>query len=259
VWLQRMTASLAAADDASEISVAATESDPPGDLAGARRTVWLLEDGGLRRLAAVPEAHVSVGADDDPPPWAKEALESAAQVYAAEKAAARARWPELGDQAPSAVAVLPLALEDRVFGVFELELDQGGEVSADDRALLAAVAEQISQALDRARLHALESRSHERQALLADAAVLSAGALDPVEILRRLTLVAVPRLGDWCAALMSLGQARAGGGDAGRAGAGRRRGGRRRRPGGARGRPAPLAGVDHRPHRPGPVAAVPRA
>ena len=71
--------------------------------------------------------------------------------------------------------------------------------------LLCTIGRQCGVALERARLFAAERAARERSAFLAEATSLLGSSLDPVETLRHLTDVLVPRLGDWAVVYLKTG------------------------------------------------------
>lgn len=106
----------------------------------------------------------------------------------------RARWPAspVGRVVEGCVAALPLRGEARVLGVLVLGFARGRELTQEDREFLRAVATQIGQALDRARLDESEraARAEAEQAVAARDAFLSMAAHDlrtPLTTLRLLT------------------------------------------------------------------------
>jgi signal transduction histidine kinase/GAF domain-containing protein len=99
----------------------------------------------------------------------------------------------------SSLAVLPLAVEGRVFGGMALSFADEVEFDTERREMKVALARQASQALARSRLYAQEQSRRERMTFLAEASDLLSSSLDYQRTLRRLTHLAVPGLADWCA------------------------------------------------------------
>jgi signal transduction histidine kinase/GAF domain-containing protein len=110
-------------------------------------------------------------------------------------------FPELAEQGRdgSSIAVLPLAVEGRVFGAMALSFADEVEFDLERREMKIALARQASQALARSRLYAKEQALRERMTFLAQASELLSSSLDYNLTLRQLTHLAVPGLADWCA------------------------------------------------------------
>lgn len=94
-----------------------------------------------------------------------EAVRRGAPIYVHDLGEAEARYPELAAfraQVPDvAWATLPLISEGRKQGALSLGFTTPQEFSAEDRALLTAMAQQCAQALERARLYAAERQLRE--------------------------------------------------------------------------------------------------
>lgn len=105
-----------------------------------------------------------------------------------------------------ATVALPLIVEERAIGALGISFPGPREFSEHDRAFLKTLAQQCSQALERARLYEAEQESRsaseaaQRQlAFLAEASRILATSLDCETTLTAVTNLAVPRLADWCA------------------------------------------------------------
>ncbi len=110
-------------------------------------------------------------------------------------------FPELSQrgQDGSSIAVLPLAVEGRVFGAMTLSFADEVEFGLERREMKIALARQASQALARSRLYAQEQALRKRMTFLAEASELLSSSLDYNLTLGQLTHLAVPGLADWCA------------------------------------------------------------
>jgi PAS domain S-box-containing protein len=97
------------------------------------------------------------------------------------------------------LAVIPLGVEGDRPGSLALSFRGDRDFSEEERAFLAAVAQQASFTLERARLYEAERQARERLAFLAEATELLSGSLDLDATLRRLAEVATRRIADWCA------------------------------------------------------------
>lgn len=118
------------------------------------------------------------------------------------------RYPALvarGEVVSDALAAIPIVVRGRVLGA--MGLSYGGEraFSAEDRALMVALARQCGQALERARLYESERDAHQqaraaqrRVAFLADASRILAETLDYRETLQQVAHLALSVLADLC-------------------------------------------------------------
>ena len=104
---------------------------------------------------------------------------------------------------PRAVAVVPLELEGRRFGVVGFTWDEPHELADDRRAFIAAIGRLGASAMDRARLFDAEraalqaaATTQSRLDLLAQAGRVLGMSLDYEVTLRRLAGIALPLLGD---------------------------------------------------------------
>jgi PAS domain S-box-containing protein len=98
-----------------------------------------------------------------------------------------------------ALAVVPLAIENRVIGAMALSFGQDMEFGLERREMKVTLARQAAQALDRARLYEAEQSLRRRMSFLAEASELLASSLEYDRTLTRVTQLAVPGLADWCA------------------------------------------------------------
>jgi PAS domain S-box-containing protein len=98
-----------------------------------------------------------------------------------------------------ALAVVPLAIENRVIGAMALSFGQDMEFGLERREMKVTLARQAAQALDRARLYEAEQSLRRRMSFLAESSELLASSLEYDQTLTRLTHLAVPGLADWCA------------------------------------------------------------
>ncbi len=109
-------------------------------------------------------------------------------------------YPEYADY-PSeqeSWAVLPLVVHGTAIGVISLGWSQSRRFRRADAALLKLVAQQCAVAVDRARLQEVERGERETLELLGEGTRLMVSALNPDQVVRRLVLLAVPRLAPWC-------------------------------------------------------------
>jgi PAS domain S-box-containing protein len=98
-----------------------------------------------------------------------------------------------------ALAVVPLAIENRVIGAMALSFGEDMQFGLERREMKVTLARQAAQALERARLYEAEQSLRRRMSFLAEASELLASSLEYDQTLTRLTQLAVPGLADWCA------------------------------------------------------------
>ncbi|HEY3050525.1 MAG TPA: ATP-binding protein [Gaiellaceae bacterium] len=98
-----------------------------------------------------------------------------------------------------ALAVVPLAIEDRVTGAMALSFGEDMRFEPERREMKITLARQAAQALERARLYEAEQMLRRRMSFLAESSELLASSLEYDQTLTRLTQLAVPGLADWCA------------------------------------------------------------
>jgi signal transduction histidine kinase len=138
---------------------------------------------------------------------ATEAIRTGTPIYLESGSAPGRPYPEVAAEGElgHALAALPLVVDRRTFGALLLGFAGDERFPPERRALKEALAAQVAQALERARLYDVEHRLRQRSAFLADASELLASSLDYEGTLDRLTQLCVPALGDWCTIVMSDG------------------------------------------------------
>ena len=98
----------------------------------------------------------------------------------------------------SALAVMPLVVEDRAMGALSLSFSEPRQFGAEDRAFVASLVQQAAHNLDRARVYDAERRSRQRLAFLARASEVLNESLDVEQRMRRLAELSVRQVTDWC-------------------------------------------------------------
>ena len=98
----------------------------------------------------------------------------------------------------NALACLPLVLEGEAIGGLVFSFARDRIFDPERRALKVAIANQVAQALGRARLYEVAETAHRRAAFLAEATALLSSSLEYEETLASLAQLAVPELADWC-------------------------------------------------------------
>ncbi|MBI3843886.1 MAG: GAF domain-containing protein [Planctomycetes bacterium] len=105
----------------------------------------------------------------------------------------------------SAIGFVPLISQRRLLGKFMLYWDHARAFSEHDKVLALAIASEIAEALERARLREAERAARlsaeaiaARMAFLAEASAALSKSLDCQASLRNVAELAVPRIADWC-------------------------------------------------------------
>ncbi len=96
-------------------------------------------------------------------------------------------------------AILPLTAHGTTFGVLSVGWADPRRFGRDDSALLHVIAHQCAIAVDRARLEEVERSERETLELMSEGTRVMVSELDPASVVRKLVLIAVPRLAPWCA------------------------------------------------------------
>ena len=110
-------------------------------------------------------------------------------------------FPDLSESSGDshALAVVPLALENRLIGAMALSFGKDMRFEPERREMKMTLARQAAQALERSRLYEAEQRLRRRMSFLAEASELLSSSLEYEETLKALARLAVPSLADWCA------------------------------------------------------------
>ena len=96
-------------------------------------------------------------------------------------------------------AILPLTAHGMTFGVLSVGWADPRRFGHEDSALLHVIAHQCAIAVDRARLEEVERSERETLELMSEGTRVMVSELDPASVVRKLVLIAVPRLAPWCA------------------------------------------------------------
>jgi GAF domain-containing protein len=96
-------------------------------------------------------------------------------------------------------AILPLTAHGMTFGVLSVGWADRRRFGREDSALLRVIAHQYAIAVDRARLEEVERSERETLELMSEGTRVMVSELDPASVVRKLVLLAVPRLAPWCA------------------------------------------------------------
>jgi PAS domain S-box-containing protein len=129
-----------------------------------------------------------------------EAVRTRQPIFIGSRRERDTRYPQLAGVGTErhAVVSLPLLLEREPIGGLVFSFARDDIFDDERRALKVAIANQVAQALGRARLYAIAEAGHRRAAFLAEASALLSSSLDYEETLARLARLAVPELADWC-------------------------------------------------------------
>ncbi len=121
-------------------------------------------------------------------------------VHIATQAERDERYPLLAESGAmeNMVVCLPLVLEQEAVGGIVFSYAPGTVLAEGNRELELAIANQIAQALGRARLYEVAERAHARASFLAEASAVLSSSLDYETTLARLAELAVPELATWC-------------------------------------------------------------
>lgn len=96
------------------------------------------------------------------------------------------------------LVALPLKVEGRVIGVIGFSYKAEHSLDQGEREFMLALADQCSQAMERARLYEAEQAARKRFEVLANASTVLSGSLEYETTLQSLGALLVPSLADWC-------------------------------------------------------------
>ena len=113
--------------------------------------------------------------------------------------------PTLRRRGIRSLVAIPLVVEDQVIGVVHAGSEQLGHFTAADARLLELIADRIALAVHQSALYEAERAAQERLVFLGEASSVLASSLDYEETLATVARLAVPRLADWCAVDMVVG------------------------------------------------------
>jgi PAS domain S-box-containing protein len=146
-------------------------------------------DGSLEIIAhqGIPDAVIAANRTfplDGPFPAAR-AFRTGEPEWVEDAAQYDRRYPGLAERlggASSAVAALPLIVDDKVIAAVAFRFDQPRTFDADERAVMVTLASQASQAFQRARLHAREARARRWLEALRELAIALSEVLTRSEV-----------------------------------------------------------------------------
>jgi PAS domain S-box-containing protein len=206
--LQRLAAALAEAVTPQQVLDATLTEGVAAADARAGLLAALSEDGQFLEVIAhrgYQDDLVGTSADWHRFPLAAElplsdAVRTLQPVFVDSQSELDARYPLLVGVGPEghAVACLPLVLEREAVGGLVFSFARDNVFDPERRALKVAIANQVAQALGRARLYEVAEAAHARAAFLAEASAVLSSSLDYEETLARLAQLCVPGLADWC-------------------------------------------------------------
>lgn len=199
--LQRITAALSGDLDAERVAdVVLSELSPEIGLEVASRVIWLLDGDRLRLLRdweAAPHAKPFAEMHVDDPLPGPEAVRTGRPLWLSSRREIDA-YPALRDAGveAGAIAVLPLVVEGRSFGLLAVGYDDERDFAPEERIFLSVVAQQAADAFHRAELREARARAAADNAFLADLSAALGASLDAGTILERGVRLLVPRMGD---------------------------------------------------------------
>jgi len=106
--------------------------------------------------------------------------------------------PLLAQRGLSALLGVPLLVEGRLLGVLHVGSVAHRVFTTDDERTLQLLADRVALAIQQARLYQAERVASRRLEFLAEASELLGSTLEYDTALQRLSVLAVPYLGDWC-------------------------------------------------------------
>jgi GAF domain-containing protein len=204
VRLQRITSKLLAATTTDEIAATLTESlatDAFGvDVAWS--SVWLVQDKNLvliqtPRSLPMSQSHTEIPLDDEGP-IASTARDRCATYSPTADPDRGSFLPDDSRLLNTSWAVLPLLIRQECIGVVVVAHRQVHEFETEERDFLSAMADQAAQAIERARLYAVQVALAETNAFFAQSARVIAEGTDYADTLARLASLALHVLGDIC-------------------------------------------------------------
>ncbi len=200
--LQRVTAALSGDLGTHEVAADVLAALTPDLGAGVAVAAMWLVSGDRLRLAYAPSAvHTAAEFESmplDSPLPGPTAVRERTSIWVESRDELDARFPELsGKQAEGyAFAVVPLATESDVLGVVSLSFHSTHQFDDAEKKFLGVVANQMAQALDRARLHRAEARVAEQARFLSEVSAVVAGSLDYRDTIRGAVETLVPSFAD---------------------------------------------------------------
>ncbi len=201
--LQRVTAALSGDLGTHQVAADVLSALAPDLGTGvAVATMWLVAGDELR-LACAPGSAASTVAEFESMPIdaalpGPAAVRERASIWVESRTELDARFPELAGKATAgqAFAVIPLATESEMLGIVSLSFTSPHRFDDAEKQFLGVVANQMAQALDRARLHRAEIRVAEQARFLSDVSAVVAGSLDYRDTIRGAVQTLVPSFAD---------------------------------------------------------------
>jgi signal transduction histidine kinase len=119
-------------------------------------------------------------------------------VYIPDVSQAEVVNPLLVKRGLTALLGVPLLVEGRLLGVLHVGSTNPRVFTTDDERTLQLLADRVALAIQQSRLYESERAASRRLEFLAEASELLASTLDSDVALQRLSVLAIPYLGDWC-------------------------------------------------------------
>lgn len=165
----------------------------------------VLAPGGELVLAATDGTPPAFALGTQPTPLA-DVVHTGEPLWIAGRDELARRYPDIvGLLGLSAVAVLPLTLEERPIGALLFGFRRGGEFVGEDRSFMQLIAHEAAQAMERSRLHQMSMRARiraefaeRRLAFLAEASARLTASFDYRMTLSSLAEMCAPEFADGC-------------------------------------------------------------
>lgn len=200
--LQRVTAALSGDLGTHEVAADVLAALTPDLGTGvAVATMWMVEADRLL-LAFVPSATSTATEFESMPLDAAlpgpAAVRERTSIWIESRTELDVSFPELVGKATEghAFAVIPLATESEVLGVVSLSFTSPHRFDDAEKQFLGVVANQMAQALDRAKMHRAEARAAEQSRFLSEMSAVVAGSLDYRDTIRGAVQTLVPYFAD---------------------------------------------------------------
>ncbi|MGW0364598.1 GAF domain-containing SpoIIE family protein phosphatase [Streptomyces sp. NPDC002990] len=203
--LAKVTASLSRADTLVSVMTVLTQEVMPA--VGATVSAAVLNEPGSKHYTVRHIHDVERGAQQPAPfsisapyPMAHTARSGQALFFAdpAERAKAFPQAAHLFAPRLHSTAVLPLAVEGRLFGAVSFHFAVRHDFTESERGFLTALVGQCAQAMERARLQKQTTDKQAQLRALAEVSAVLATSLDPATAFTNIAAAVVPQIADGC-------------------------------------------------------------
>ncbi|MGO9342119.1 MAG: SpoIIE family protein phosphatase [Acidimicrobiales bacterium] len=200
--LQKVTAALAGDLGTYEVAADVLAALTPDLGAGiAVATMWLVDGDSLVLACSPDEASTAAEFESmplDAPLPGPAAVRARNSIWIESRAELDASFPDLAGKAAEgqAFAVVPLATDTDVLGIVSLSFTSSHRFDDAEKQFLGVVANQMAQALDRAKMRRTETRAAEQARFLNEVSAVVAGSLDYRDTIRGAVDTLVPSFAD---------------------------------------------------------------